>query len=44
MQLATILLEGKEQPVILREQHAILVRDLNNYTKSNFPLNLMALT
>lgn len=43
MQLATILYEETEQPVLLKEEGAVLIRDINQLTNKAFPLSLMEL-
>lgn len=43
MQLATILYEEIEQPVLLKEEGAVLIRDINRITNETFPLLLMQL-
>lgn len=43
MQLATILYENIEQPVLLKDNKAILIRDLNQYLELALPLSLLEL-
>jgi 2-keto-4-pentenoate hydratase/2-oxohepta-3-ene-1,7-dioic acid hydratase in catechol pathway len=43
MQLATILYEAMEQPVLLKDDEVILIRDLNQYIEQPFPLSLIEL-